>query len=122
VAVAIADDGTRTAPHVRGKPGGQFHVWETANPATAPKSIHTQFADFSFDPYASLTFSREGKRLAGWVLDRKRLQLYSNTLLTGQVHVWELAARPKGQHSPRRLGKSESVHFSPPMRGRRKMN
>jgi hypothetical protein len=33
VAVAISDDGTHTATYVRGKPGGQGYVWETANPA-----------------------------------------------------------------------------------------
>ena len=42
LALAISDDGTRTAAYVRGKQGGEVYVWETAKPASAMKPIHTQ--------------------------------------------------------------------------------
>jgi RNA polymerase sigma factor (sigma-70 family) len=103
VAVAISDDGTHTAAYVCAKPGGQLYVWETAKPASALKPIHTQLGDFAFEPYASLTFSRDGKRLAGCLIDKKWLPHRPGTLLPGQVHVWELAAEPKAQPAPKHL-------------------
>ena len=74
MAVAISDDGTHTAACVRGKQGGEVYVWETAKPTNAMKPIHTQQADFGSEPYASLTFSSDGKRLAGCAIDKKWLQ------------------------------------------------
>jgi RNA polymerase sigma factor (sigma-70 family) len=103
VAVAISDDGTHTAAYVRGKPGGQLYVWETAKPASALKPIHTQLGDFAIEPYASLTFSRAGKLLAGCLIDKKWLPYRPGTLLPGQVHVWQLAAEPKAQPAPKHL-------------------
>jgi WD40 repeat protein len=101
MAVAISDDGTHTAAVVRGKQGGEFYVWETAKPPNVMKPIHTQQADIGFEPYAGLAFSRDGKHLAGCVIDRKWLQLFPKGLLSGQVHAWELAAEPKAQPAPR---------------------
>ncbi len=103
LAVAVSDDGTHTAACVRGKQGGEVYVWETAKPANARKPIHTQQADFGFEPYACLTFSTDGKRLAGCVIDKKWLQVAPKTLQSGQVHVWELAAEPKAQLPPHPL-------------------
>lgn len=117
LAVAISDDGTHTAASVRGKQGGEVYVWETAKSEKTMKPIHNQQADFGSQPYASLTFSPDGKRLAGCVIDKKWLQLDPKPpLLSGQVHVWELAAEPKAQLPPKHLydkllPKGSSAHF-----------
>jgi WD40 repeat protein len=103
MAVAISDDGAHTAACVRGKQGGEVYVWETGKPASAMRPIHTQPGEFGSEPYASLTFAADGKRLAGCVIDRKWLQLGPKRLRSGQVHVWELAAEPKAQPVPRHL-------------------
>ena len=103
MAVAISDDGTHTAACVRGKQGGEVYVWETTKPANAMRPIHTQPGDFGSEPYASLTFSPDGKRLAGCAIDKKWLQRDPKTRLSGQVHVWELAAEPKAQPAPKHL-------------------
>jgi RNA polymerase sigma factor (sigma-70 family) len=103
LAVGISDDGTHTAACVRGKQGGEFYAWETAKPAAVPKPIHTQQAEFGFEPYASLAFAADGKHLAGCVIDKRWLRLYPKHLLPGQVHVWELAAEPRAQPAPRQL-------------------
>jgi len=78
-------------------------VWETAKPDKAMRPIHTQPGEFGSEPYASLAFSRDGKQLAGCAIDKKWLQLAPKTRLSGQVHVWELAAEPKAQPAPRHL-------------------
>jgi WD40 repeat protein len=116
MALAISDDGTHTAAYVRGKQGAEVYVWETAKPTNAMKPIHTRQADFGFEPYASLAFSPDGKRLAGCAIDRKWLQLYPKTLLSGQVRVWELAAEPRAQLPPqpvytKQLPKGSSSNF-----------
>jgi RNA polymerase sigma factor (sigma-70 family) len=119
MALAISPDGTHTAACVRGKQGGEFYVWETAKPTNAMRPIHTQPGDFSSEPYASLSFSTDGKRLAGLVVDKKWLKLDPKPLplvVSGQVHVWELAAEPKAQLPPKHLydkplPKGSSPHF-----------
>jgi RNA polymerase sigma factor (sigma-70 family) len=103
MAVAISDDGAHTAACVRGKQGGEVYVWETAKPAKTMQPIHNQLGDFGSEPYASLTFSSDGKRLAGCAIDKKWLQVAPKTRLSGQVHVWELAAEPKAQPAPRHI-------------------
>jgi RNA polymerase sigma factor (sigma-70 family) len=100
MAVAVSDDGAHTAAYVRGKRGGEVYVWQTAKPAKAPKPIHTELADFGGEPYASLTFSPEGRRLAGCASDKKWLQLEAKIRPAGKVRVWELTAEPKGQPAP----------------------
>jgi RNA polymerase sigma factor (sigma-70 family) len=100
LAVALAPDGAHTAACVRGKQGGEFYAWETAKPANALKPIHTQQGEFGGEPYASLAFGADGNRLAGCVIDKKWLPGDPRTLLSGQVHVWELAAEPKAQLPP----------------------
>jgi RNA polymerase sigma factor (sigma-70 family) len=103
MAVALSDDGTHTAAFVRGKRGAEVYVWETAKPAKEMKPVHTQLGDFGSEPYASLTFSTDGKRLAGCAIDKKWLKLAPKTRLNGKVHVWELAAEPKAQPAPKPL-------------------
>jgi RNA polymerase sigma factor (sigma-70 family) len=102
MALAISDDGVHTAAYVRGKRGAEVYVWQTAKPG-AMKPIHTQQGDFSSEPHASLTFSSDGKRLAGCAIDRQWLRNRPKNLLSGQVCVWELSPEPKGQPAPRHL-------------------
>ncbi len=113
MAVAISDDGTHTAAFVRGKQGGEVYVWETAKPANAMRPVHTQPGDFGSEPYASLTFSADGKRLAGCAFDKKWLRRDPKTRLSGQVHVWELAAEPKAQVPPKTLYNKQLPKGSP---------
>jgi RNA polymerase sigma factor (sigma-70 family) len=103
LAIAISDDGTYTAACVRGKQGGEFYVWETAKPKADMRPIHNQPGDFSGEPCASLTFSADGKHLAGCVIDRKWPERPAYARLNGQVHVWELAAEPKAQLPPKHV-------------------
>jgi RNA polymerase sigma factor (sigma-70 family) len=103
LALAVTNDGMHTAAYVRGKRGGDVYVWETAKPAKSMRPIHSRQADLGSEPYASLTFSPDGKRLAGCVIDRKWLQLAPKTPLSGKVHVWELAPEPKAQPAPRHI-------------------
>jgi WD40 repeat protein len=116
MAVAISDDGTHTAACVRGKQGAEVYVWETAKPAGAMRPIHTQTGDFGSEPYASLAFSSDGKRLAGCAVDKKWLRPGPNPLPSGQVHVWEFTAEPKAQPAPlplytKQLPKGSSSSF-----------
>jgi WD40 repeat protein len=103
MAVAISDDGKHTAVCVRGKQGAEVYVWETAKTADAMRPIHTQPGDFGSEPYASLTFSSDGKRLAGCAIDKIWLRRDPKFHLSGQVHVWELAPEPKAQPAPKHL-------------------
>jgi RNA polymerase sigma factor (sigma-70 family) len=119
LAVAISGDGTHIAATVRGKQGADVFVWETAKPTNAMRPIHNQQGDFGSEPYASLAFAADGKRLAGCVIDKKWLQLVPKPpplVVSGQVHVWELAAEPKAQLPPKHLydkplPKGSSPHF-----------
>jgi WD40 repeat protein len=81
VALAISGDGAHSAALVRGKQGGEVYVWETAKLARALKPIHTQQADFGFEPCGSPTFSADGKHLAGCVIDKRWLHLYPKAQL-----------------------------------------
>jgi WD40 repeat protein len=101
MALAISNDGKHTAAYVRGKQGGDVYVWETAKPANARRPIHTELADFGFEPYASLSFSPDGKLLAGCASDKKWLS--NPGKLIGKVRVWELASEPKAQLAPKHL-------------------
>jgi RNA polymerase sigma factor (sigma-70 family) len=100
LALAISDDGTYAAACVRGKRDGDVYVWETAKPVSRLKPIHTQLADLGSEPFASLSFAPDGKKLAGCVIDKHWLTLEPKTKLNGQLHVWELAPEPKGQPAP----------------------
>jgi RNA polymerase sigma factor (sigma-70 family) len=103
MAVAISPDGTHTAASVRARHGSEVYAWETAMPAKGMKPIYTEQGDFGSDPYASLAFSSDGKRLAGCAIDRKWLQFDRKTLPGGKIHVWELAAEPRAQAAPKHL-------------------
>jgi RNA polymerase sigma factor (sigma-70 family) len=100
MALAVSDDGTHTAAYVRGKRGAEVYVWETAKPAKAMTPIHTELGDYGSEPYACLTFSPDGKHLAGCAIDKKWLRPGPKARQSGHVRVWELAAEPKGQPAP----------------------
>jgi len=100
-ALAISDDGTRTAAYVLGRQGEVF-VWETENPIEAMKPIHTELGDFGGPQvYASLSFSPDGGRLAGCAIDKTWLNRLGE--LAGKVRLWELSAEPRAQLPPKRL-------------------
>jgi RNA polymerase sigma factor (sigma-70 family) len=114
LALAISDDGTRTAASVRTQFGCEVHVWETAKPSNTTKPIHTEPRDFGGEPFASLAFSPDGKRLAGCAIDK--MWLRSGPKPIGKVRVWDLAAEPKAQFPPkhvysRPLPKGSSSNF-----------
>jgi RNA polymerase sigma factor (sigma-70 family) len=114
MAVAVSDDGTHAAAYVRGRQGGEVLVWETAKPANAVKPVHAEPADFGPEPYASLAFSPDGKRLAGCAIDKKWLRRLAQPRPAGKVRVWELAAGPKAQRPPRHLYNSQLPKGSSP--------
>ncbi|HEX3151276.1 MAG TPA: sigma-70 family RNA polymerase sigma factor [Gemmataceae bacterium] len=114
MALAMSPDGTLVAACVRGKQGAEFLVLEAAKPASAPKLIHNQQGDFSGEPYASLAFSADGKRLAGSAIDKTWPKSLRVRRLSGQVHVWELSPEPKGQPAPKQIYSSKlSKDYSP---------
>jgi len=100
MALAITDDGTRTAAYVRGKTGSEVYVWDPAKPAAGLKPIDARPGDFSTEPYACLSFAPDGRRLAGCAIDKGWLKTGPKPL-TGHVHIWDLAAEPKDQPAPR---------------------
>lgn len=97
LALAISDDGARIAACVRGKLGCDVYVWDAADAASSLKLIHTELGDFSVEPFASLAFSPDGKRLAGCAVDKNK----ASPKLKGKVRVWEFAAEPAAQAPPR---------------------
>ena len=98
-ALAISDDGVRTAAYVLRKQA-EVYVWETAKPIDTMKPIHTELGDFGGPTaFASLSFSPDGKQLAGCAIDKRWLSRLGE--LTGKVRVWELSAEPKTQLPPK---------------------
>ena len=113
-ALAISDDGTRTAAYVLRKQG-EVYVWETTKPIDTMKPIHTELGDFGGPTaFASLSFSPDGKQLAGCAIDKRWLSNLGK--LIGKVRVWELSAEPKAQLPPKhvyikQLPKGSSTNF-----------
>ncbi|MBP3960558.1 sigma-70 family RNA polymerase sigma factor [Gemmata sp. G18] len=100
-ALAVSSDAKFTAAYVLGKQGELF-AWEGTKPLRGMKPIHTDLSDFrAAESYASLTFSPDGKRLAGCAINKAWLNRLGE--LSGKVRVWELAAEPKAQLVPKHL-------------------
>jgi RNA polymerase sigma factor (sigma-70 family) len=101
-ALAITDDGARTAAYVLGKTGEVF-VWDTAKPTNAMKPIHTDVHELTGKTsFASLSFTPDGKRLAGCAANLGWLSGRGGQPV-GKVRVWELAGEPKAQRPPKPL-------------------
>jgi WD40 repeat protein len=113
-ALAISNDGTRTAAYVV-RNQAEVYVWETMKPIEKLKPIHTELGDFAGPTaFASLSFSSDGKQLAGCAIDERWLTNLGE--LIGKVRVWELAAEPKAQLPPKNvyiepLPKGSSMNF-----------
>jgi hypothetical protein len=79
------------------------------------KPIHTELGDFGGPTaFASLSFSPDGKQLAGCAIDKRWLSNLGK--LIGKVRVWELSAEPKAQLPPKhvyikQLPKGSSMNF-----------
>jgi WD40 repeat protein len=111
-ALAISDDGTRSAAYVLGKQG-ELYVWETEKPIAGMKPIHTELGDFgSPHAFASLSFSPDGRQLAGCAIDKNWLTHLGD--LIGKVRVWQLSAAPKAQLPPKHAFIKRLPKGSPP--------
>ena len=90
-------------------------VWETAKLIDTMKRIHTELGDFGGPTaFASLSFSPDGKQLAGCAIDKRWLSNRGKVI--GKVRVWELSAEPKAQLPPKhaymkQLPKGSSTNF-----------
>ena len=79
------------------------------------KPIHTEIGDFSGpQPYASLSFSPDGRQLAGCVINKQWLSRLGQ--LIGKVRVWELICRAEGStpaeaHIYTQLPKAAPMNF-----------
>jgi WD40 repeat protein len=113
-ALAISNDGTRTAAYVV-RNQAEVYVWETMKPIEKLKPIHTELGEFGGPTaFASLSFSPHGRQLAGCAIDERWLTNLGE--LIGRVRVWELAAEPKAQLPPKNvyiepLPKGSSMNF-----------
>lgn len=98
-ALATSDDGTRAAAYVFGT-HANLYVWDIAKPIEGMKPIHTELGDFgSRQVFASLSFSPDGRQLAGCAIDKQWLTRVGKTF--GKVRVWQLSPGPKAQLPPK---------------------
>ncbi len=66
----------------------EFHIWETAQPQAPSTLIHAETADFNGPIQACLTFSPDGRQLAGSVCNQAWLKRLGD--LVGKLQLWEV--------------------------------
>ncbi len=122
-ALAISDDGMRLAAYLLGSQG-EVVLWENEHlkagkeagetensekivnqeprKQSRPKTIHKEWGSFNNSTsHASLSFSADGKRLAGCAGDKAWFKHLGN--LNGKVRVWTLDAAPHAQLPPKQI-------------------
>lgn len=92
-AVALSNRGESIAVVVVGKQA-EFYIWEAAQPKNKMTPIHVDASDFSGPIHACLTFSPDGRQLAGSAFNRAWLARSGE--LVGKLHVWK-TERPKSE-------------------------
>ena len=98
-ALAISNNGKRMAAYVLGKQG-RVYVWNAGESADNLLPIYTEPSDLtSKNAFASIAISADGQQLAACAGDRDWLQQPGE--LTGKVRLWNFAASPSQQPSPK---------------------
>jgi WD40 repeat protein len=85
-ALAVSNRGDRIAAFAVGKQA-EVYIWEAARPQAKMQPIYVDTSDFSGPIQACLTFSPDGRQLAGSAFNTEWLARLGE--LTGKLHVWQ---------------------------------